>query len=59
MIPDALREHAGITDETERARIDRKIADLVSAAPKMTPGQSARLRRLFTYAPADERSPAR
>jgi hypothetical protein len=52
---------ADITDEAaeiERARIDRKIDDLVEAAPKMTPGQSARLRRLFTYAPADEGSAA-
>ena len=51
-----LRE---ITDETaERARIDRKIDDLVAAAPKPTSEQSARLRRLFTYAPADEGSAA-
>jgi hypothetical protein len=54
MIRDELRENAGATAEAaERARIDRKIGELVAAAPKMTPAHSARIRRQFRYGPPE------
>jgi hypothetical protein len=38
--------------ELERARIDRLIDESVAAAPRMTPDQADRMRRLFRYVPA-------
>jgi hypothetical protein len=39
--------------ELERDRIDRQIDALVARAPRMTPEQADRLRRLFKYGPAE------
>jgi hypothetical protein len=50
----ALKRHRGdaadVADETallERERLDQRIDELVAAAPRMTPEQAARLRRLL------------
>jgi hypothetical protein len=52
MTRDELRSSA--EPDAEQARIDRHIAAVVKSAPRMTPEQADRLRRLFTYGPADE-----
>jgi hypothetical protein len=54
MIRDDLRENAEPTAAAIEARIDRHIAEVVKTAPRMTPEQADRLRRLFTYGPASE-----
>ena len=43
----------------EALRIEKSIADLVAAAPKMTPEQAERVLRLFRYvaAPANDATP--
>jgi hypothetical protein len=40
--------------ELERAQLDRHIAELVAAAPRMTPEQRDTIRRVFRYGPAPE-----
>ncbi|HEX6758646.1 MAG TPA: hypothetical protein VF086_09600 [Propionibacteriaceae bacterium] len=56
----ALRRHhpdAELPDdaaELDRAALDKHIDEVVARAPRMTPEQADRLRRLFRYAPADE-----
>ncbi len=37
----------------EQAALDKHIDELVAAAPRMTPEQADRLRRLFRYAPLE------
>jgi hypothetical protein len=36
----------------EQAAVDRHIDELVKLAPRMTPEQADRIRRIFTYGPA-------
>ena len=52
--PDNPELTADDAAELERAARDRAIDDIVAQAPKMTPEQADRLRRLFRYLPADE-----
>jgi hypothetical protein len=40
-------------DALDRAALDKHIDELVARAPKMTPEQADRVRRLFRYGPAD------
>ena len=37
----------------ERAALDKHIDEVVARAPRMTPEQADRLRRLFRYGPAE------
>jgi hypothetical protein len=52
--PDNPELTADDAAELERIALDRHIDELVAQAPRMTPEQADRLRRLFRYAPADE-----
>ena len=56
----ALRRHHGDDAELpadaaafEQAALDRHIAEVVARAPRMTPEQADRLRRLFRYSPVE------
>jgi hypothetical protein len=42
--------------ELERAALDRHIDDLVARAPRMTPDQRDKLRRVFRYGPSEAES---
>lgn len=43
--PDAATDD--LDADLEEARLDQRIEEIVAAAPKMTPEQASRLRRLF------------
>jgi hypothetical protein len=49
--PDAKLPEAAA--ELDRLALDKHIDEVVARAPRMTPEQADRLRRLFRYAPAD------
>ena len=51
--PERASTQEALAAATAEARLDRHIDELVAAAPRMTPEQADRLRRLFTYAPAE------
>jgi hypothetical protein len=44
-------DDAAILAESERRHRDRRIAQIVAAAPPLTYEKAANLRRLFRYAP--------
>jgi hypothetical protein len=55
----AIRRHHGPDAELpaeaaamEQAALDRHIDEVVARAPKMTPDQADRIRRIFRYGPA-------
>ncbi len=55
----AARDRWGGDTETpaaalEKAALDKHIAELVAAAPRMTAEQRATIRRVFRYGPAPE-----
>jgi hypothetical protein len=43
-----------VATELEQSTTDQKIDELVARAPRMTPEQVDRIRRLFKYAPAEQ-----
>ena len=49
--PDLTVEDAA---QLEEAALDRHIAEVVARAPRMTPEQADKLRRLFRYVDPDE-----
>jgi hypothetical protein len=57
--PDAVAAAAELDSANDHAAIDRSIDALVARAPRMTPEQADRIRRLFKYGPAPESTAAR
>lgn len=51
---DAAVAAADLERANDQAATDRQIDALVERAPRMTPEQAERIRRLFQYAPAPE-----